>query len=56
MTQGGPLDATLSLSYFAYKQFGFGNYAVASASSYVLFVAIALLSLVMFRGFGSKDS
>ncbi|WP_218010873.1 carbohydrate ABC transporter permease [Herbidospora mongoliensis] len=54
MTQGGPLDATLSVSYFAYKQFGFGNYAFASAASYVLFVAIALLSMVMFRALRSK--
>ncbi|WP_327292280.1 carbohydrate ABC transporter permease [Streptomyces sp. NBC_01198] len=55
MTQGGPLDATLSVSYFAFKQFGFGNYAYASAASYVLFVAIALLSMVMFRALRSKE-
>ncbi|GLW08140.1 sugar ABC transporter permease [Microtetraspora sp. NBRC 13810] len=54
MTQGGPLDATLSVSYFAFKQFGFGNYAYASAASYVLFVAIALLSMVMFRGLRAR--
>ncbi|WP_433889133.1 carbohydrate ABC transporter permease [Streptomyces sp. CA-111067] len=55
MTQGGPLDATLSVSYFAFNQFGFGNYAYASAASYVLFVAIALLSMVMFRALRNKD-
>ncbi len=55
MTQGGPLDATLSISYFAFKQFGFGNYAFASAASYVLFVGIGLLSLAMFRLLRSKD-
>lgn len=55
MTQGGPLDATLSVSYFAFKQFGFGNYAYASAASYVLFIAIALLSMVMFRALRSKE-
>lgn len=55
MTQGGPLDSTLSVSYFAFKQFGFGNYAYASAASYVLFVAIALLSMVMFRALRSRE-
>ncbi|NDL59437.1 carbohydrate ABC transporter permease [Phytoactinopolyspora mesophila] len=55
MTRGGPLDATLSISYFTYNQFGFGNFGLASAASYLLFVAIALLSLVQFRLFRSKD-
>lgn len=55
MTQGGPLDSTLSVSYYAYNQFGFGNYATAAAASYVLFVAIALLSLFQFRLFRSQD-
>jgi len=55
MTKGGPLDATLSVSYFTYNQFGFGEYGYASAASYVLFVAIALVSLVQFRALRSKD-
>lgn len=55
MTKGGPLDSTLSVSYFTYNQFGFGKYGYASAASYVLFVAIALLSLVQFRALRSKD-
>jgi len=55
MTKGGPLDSTLSISYFVFNQFGFGNYGVASAASYVLFVAIALLSIVQFRAFRTKD-
>lgn len=55
MTKGGPLDSTLSISYFTYNQFGFGKYATASAASYILFVAIALLSLVQFRALRSKD-
>nr|WP_237762453.1 sugar ABC transporter permease [Arthrobacter sp. ERGS1:01] len=55
MTKGGPLDSTLSISYFTYNQFGFGKYGTASAASYVLFVAIALLSLVQFRALRSKD-
>ncbi len=55
MTKGGPLDSTLSISYFTFNQFGFGKYGYASAASYVLFVAIALLSLVQFRALRSKD-
>jgi multiple sugar transport system permease protein len=55
MTKGGPLDSTLSISYFTYNQFGFGKYGTASAASYVLFVAIALLSLVQFRALRSRD-
>ena len=49
MTRGGPLDSTLSGAMYTFNQFGFGNYAFASAASYVLFVAIVLLSLVQFR-------
>ncbi len=55
MTKGGPLASTLSISYFTFNQFGFGKYGYASAASYVLFVAIALLSLVQFRALRSKD-
>lgn len=55
MTQGGPLDATLSTAMYTYDQFGFGNYAFASASSYVLFLAIVVLSLIQFRLLGRKD-
>jgi multiple sugar transport system permease protein len=55
MTQGGPLDSTLSVSYFTYNQFGFGKYGYASAASYVLFAAIAALSTIQFRVLRSKD-
>jgi len=55
MTQGGPLDATLSTAMYTFDQFGFGNYAFASASSYVLFVAIVVLALIQFRLLGRKD-
>lgn len=55
MTKGGPLDSSLSVSYFTFNQFGFGKYGLASAASYVLFVAIALLSLIQFRALRSKD-
>jgi multiple sugar transport system permease protein len=49
MTKGGPLDRTLSAAYFTYNQFGFGNYSYAAAASYVLFLAIVVLTLVQFR-------
>ncbi len=55
MTRGGPLDSTLSVAYYTYNQFGFGEYGLASAASYVLFLAIALISLLQFRLLRSKD-
>ncbi|PVE19791.1 sugar ABC transporter permease [Arthrobacter sp. Bz4] len=55
MTGGGPLDATLSTAMYTYDQFGFGNYSYASAASYVLFLAIVILSLIQFRILGKKD-
>jgi multiple sugar transport system permease protein len=55
MTQGGPLNSTLSVSYHIYNQFGFGNYGYAAAASYVLFVAIVALSVLQFRLLGTKE-
>lgn len=55
MTQGGPLGTTTSVSYFTFQEFGFGKYAYASASSYILFAAIALLSLLQFRLWRTKE-
>lgn len=55
MTSGGPLNSTLSISYFVYNQFGYGNYAYASAAAYVLFALIAALAAVQFRLLRSKD-
>ncbi len=54
MTKGGPLDTTLSMAFYTYKQFGFGNYSYAAAVSYVLFIAIVVLTLVQFRLLRSK--
>ncbi|MFC6356479.1 carbohydrate ABC transporter permease [Luethyella okanaganae] len=55
MTRGGPLDSTLSSAFFTFNQFGFGNYAYAAASSYVLFLVIVLLTLLQFRLLRRKD-
>ncbi len=55
MTEGGPLDATLSVSMYVINQFGFGNYGYAASMSYVLFLAIALLTLITFRFLRPQD-
>ncbi|WP_236630832.1 carbohydrate ABC transporter permease [Bifidobacterium aemilianum] len=55
MTQDGPLDSTLSASYYIYEKFGFGQYGVSSAAGYVLFIIIALVSLLQFKTLNSKD-
>ncbi|MEW2162334.1 sugar ABC transporter permease [Streptomyces sp. NPDC007084] len=49
MTQGGPLDSTVSATFYAYRQFGFGNYDLAAAAGYVVFVLIAALTALQFR-------
>ena len=56
MTQGGPLNSTLTISYYVYNQFGYGDYSLASAAAYVLFAFIAALSAVQFRLLRSKDN
>jgi multiple sugar transport system permease protein len=55
MTGGGPLDATTSIGFYAYEQFGFGLYGLASAASYVLVLLIAVISLVQFRLFRTRS-
>ncbi len=55
MTKGGPLDATRSVTFFTFDQFSFGNYGIAAAASYLLFMAVLVLTLVQFRLFGEKD-
>ncbi len=49
MTSGGPLNSTISMSMYTYKQFGFGNYGFASSVSYIIFVVIAIVTAVQFR-------
>ncbi|WP_456785765.1 carbohydrate ABC transporter permease [Cellulomonas sp. P5_C5] len=55
MTQGGPLNSTLSVAYLVYNTFGFGNYGVAAAMSYVLFAAVVLLTIIQFKVLGERD-
>ncbi|MGI5500184.1 carbohydrate ABC transporter permease [Lentzea sp. CA-135723] len=49
MTNGGPLNSTISATMYTYKQFGFGNYGFASAMSYLIFVVIAIVTALQFR-------
>ncbi len=56
MTKGGPLDSTRSATYFTFDQFGFGNYGYAAAASYLLFLAVVLLTWVQFRWLGERES
>ncbi|MER6530204.1 sugar ABC transporter permease [Streptomyces sp. NPDC001508] len=55
MTDGGPLDSTLSATLYAYKQFGNGNYEMATAAGYVVFVLIVALTVLQFRVLRDKD-
>ncbi|HZJ05611.1 MAG TPA: sugar ABC transporter permease [Nocardioidaceae bacterium] len=55
MTKGGPLDATRSVTFFTYDQFSFGNYGYAAAASYLLFLAVVVLTLAQFKLFGEKE-
>lgn len=49
MTQGGPLNSTVSVSMYTYQQFGFGNYGFAASMSYLLFVVVVALTAMQFR-------
>jgi multiple sugar transport system permease protein len=49
MTKGGPLNATMTVSYYTYNQFGYGNYGFAAAMSYIIFVVIAIVTAIQFR-------
>ena len=56
MTRGGPLASTLTVAQSVYSQFSFGNYGYASAMSYLLFIAIVLLSILWFRLLRSEEA
>jgi multiple sugar transport system permease protein len=49
MTSGGPLNSTISLSMYTYNQFGYGNYGLAAAMSYLIFLVIAVVTTLQFR-------
>jgi multiple sugar transport system permease protein len=50
MTDGGPLDATLSVTMYMYQQgFAFFHQGYASAIAYVLFVIVAIVAFLQFK-------
>ncbi|MDQ6883069.1 MAG: sugar ABC transporter permease [Candidatus Dormibacteraeota bacterium] len=50
MTQGGPLNKTLSISMYVYQQaFNFFHQGYASSIAYTLFIVIAAVTLIQFR-------
>jgi multiple sugar transport system permease protein len=50
MTQGGPNNATLSYSLYLYREaFQFLRMGYASAMAWILFIYLAILSLLLFR-------
>jgi multiple sugar transport system permease protein len=49
LTNGGPLGSTESIALFTYNQFGFGNFGVSSAASYLLLVLVLAISGMQFR-------
>jgi multiple sugar transport system permease protein/raffinose/stachyose/melibiose transport system permease protein len=57
MTDGGPLDATLSVTMYMYQQgFEFFHQGYASAIAYVLFVIVAVVAFLQFRFLRSDDA
>ena len=55
MTNGGPLDSTVSMSLYTYRQFGFGNYGYAASLSYLIFVVVAIVTALQFRALREKE-
>ncbi|MFY4774071.1 carbohydrate ABC transporter permease [Metabacillus sp. RGM 3146] len=56
MTKGGPLDSTTSVALFIYRNgFQQSNFGYAAAGSFVLFIAIIIITLIQFR-FSRKES
>ena len=50
MTDGGPLDGTISIALFIYKNgFQFSEFGYAAAGSFVLFIFIIIITLVQFK-------
>ncbi|MGM0836118.1 MAG: carbohydrate ABC transporter permease [Bacillota bacterium] len=50
MTDGGPLDGTISIALFIYKNgFQFSQFGYAAAGSFVLFLIIIVITLVQFK-------
>jgi multiple sugar transport system permease protein len=56
MTNGGPLDSTTSVALFIYQSgFQFSKFGYAAAGSFVLFIAIIVVTLIQFK-FQNKET
>ncbi|MCC5802188.1 carbohydrate ABC transporter membrane protein 1 (CUT1 family) [Bacillus sp. V-88] len=50
MTNGGPLDGTISMALFIYqKGFQFSEFGYAAAGSFILFIVIIIITLLQFK-------
>ncbi|WP_271001813.1 carbohydrate ABC transporter permease [Listeria seeligeri] len=50
MTEGGPLDSTNSVALFIYQNgFQLSKFGYAAAGSFILFIAIIIITLIQFR-------
>jgi multiple sugar transport system permease protein len=55
LTNGGPLGSTESMALFTYHQFGFGNFGISSAASFILLLVVAAVSALQFRLLRSRS-
>lgn len=55
LTNGGPLGSTESMALFTYHQFGFGNFSISSAASFILLLIVAAVSALQFRLLRSRS-
>ncbi|MBD2848575.1 sugar ABC transporter permease [Paenibacillus sp. IB182496] len=56
MTEGGPLDGTLSMALFIYQEgFQYSQFGYAAAASFVLFIFIIIMTLIQFKFRQSED-
>ena len=56
MTEGGPLNATVSIAQYLYEEgFRFFHQGYAAAVGYVLFVIVAVIAVLQFRILRSQD-
>ncbi|MFT4233624.1 MAG: sugar ABC transporter permease [Microbacterium sp.] len=49
LTGGGPLGSTESIALYTYNQFGFGQFGLSSAASFVTLALVVVVSAVQFR-------
>ncbi|MBM7693792.1 multiple sugar transport system permease protein [Peribacillus deserti] len=56
ITNGGPLDSTTSVALFIYRNgFQLSNFGYAAAGSFILFIAIIIITMVQFK-FQNKNT